>query len=167
MIGSARFTESLYNLTICRLSHHSSATNSHEYIIEELDEEQLQEAILDDLENLEPGDFDILGEKFEKYIVEEITRLREEDLQQLQVEAEQRLKARHERIRAAAASNSRSPPAAPSSRPNRRRLISSSDEEDEIAERKRPRRISSSDEEEEGLVDSKRPRLISSSSEED
>ncbi|KAJ8671923.1 hypothetical protein QAD02_003182 [Eretmocerus hayati] len=113
------------------------------YIIAEVDEDQaLEEQIADDLDNLEPGDFDIIEENSSRFI--------EEELRQLQVEMEARFTAREEARRAAVAAIPSPPvtPPRPSLRQNRRRLLSSSDEEDdEAAPRKRPRLISSSEEE--------------------
>ncbi|KAJ8666597.1 hypothetical protein QAD02_008259 [Eretmocerus hayati] len=114
------------------------------YIAAEVSEDdQLEEEIAEDLENLEPGDFDIVEANFSRFIAEE--------LRQLQVEMEARFAAREEARRAAVAAIPSPPitPPRPSLRQNRRRLISSSDEEEdeEAAPRKRQRLISSSGEE--------------------
>ncbi|KAJ8666211.1 hypothetical protein QAD02_007873 [Eretmocerus hayati] len=110
------------------------------YIVPELDEdEQLEQEFAQDLEDLEPGDFDIIEENFTLFI--------QEELRQLQVEMEARYASREE-ARHAVPSPPPTPPR-PSLRQKRRRLISSSDEEDEDVAPRRPRLINSSEEEDE------------------
>ncbi|KAJ8671677.1 hypothetical protein QAD02_002936 [Eretmocerus hayati] len=114
------------------------------YIAAEVSEDdQLEQEIAEDLENLEPGDFDIFEENSSRFIAKE--------LRQLQVEMVARFAAREEARRAAVSAIPSPPitPPRPSLRQNRRRLISSSDEEEdeEAAQRKHPRLTSSSEEE--------------------
>ncbi|KAJ8677246.1 hypothetical protein QAD02_013033 [Eretmocerus hayati] len=139
VIGLAEFPLKAYNDATSGHSHHSSAVDPSRYIVAEVDQdEQLEEEIAQDLENLEPGDFDMIEENFSLFIHEELC--------QLQVEMEARYAAREE-ARRALPSPPPTPPR-PSLRQKRRRLISSSDKQDEdVAPRRRPRLINSSEEE--------------------
>ncbi|KAJ8666028.1 hypothetical protein QAD02_007690 [Eretmocerus hayati] len=137
VIGSAEFPLKAHDEAMSEHWHHSSAMDPSRYIVAEVNEnEQLEQEIAQDLEDLDPGDFDIIEKNSSLFI--------QEELRQLQVEIEARYAAQEEAHRAVPSSPPTPP--RPSLREKRRRLISSSDEEDDDVAPRRPRLISSREE---------------------